>query len=104
MLLFCSGALFLAHNDGGDLFNGFHQVMFPGLTLLALVHYQCETSHGNDTFSALKLFRGLWGTILGSWFMNIGYGYFWDHGIGYLGNSNDNVGPLKAWGTLVGID
>ena len=69
----------------GDLFNGFHQLMFPGLLFAAALHFICEFKN-TDKISGLKMFRGLWVSMRGTFFMNIGPGVFWDHGYGYLGD------------------
>lgn len=83
---------FIFYFSSGDLFNGFHQLMFPGLIFAAILHFICEIKN-TDNLSGLKMFRGLWVSMMGTFFMNIGPGFFMDHGYGYLGNSwnsNDN--------------
>jgi hypothetical protein len=92
-----AGFMFISHVDGNALYQGFHQVMFPGLCVAGVMHYICESRKADPI---IMLGRGLWLSVLGSWFTNIGVGFFWDGTSGMLGNAKMEMDPGMAWGML----
>ena len=97
-LLFpAAGFIFTSHNHGNAMFNGFHQVMFPGLVFAGLLHYACETAPNATT---VHILRGMWFGVLGTWFSHIGVGYFLYGDSGTLGKPEDEMISAHAWGML----
>jgi len=93
------GFMFFAHNTGNSLFLAFHQVMFPGLALMGVAHYACESSPRRRRV-VLEYVRGIGLTLLGSLFANIGYGFFLTPDGGILGDKHDAIMSEMAWGML----